>query len=65
LENVKGVYLIVDKSNGKMYVGSAYGDTGIWCPLHLADVVPDNGLTESGIATFCWGDHNSLRRGVK
>jgi hypothetical protein len=30
LENVKGVYLIVDKSNGKMYVGSAYGDTGIW-----------------------------------
>ena len=30
LENVKGVYLIVDKSNGKMYVGSAYGDAGIW-----------------------------------
>ncbi|MFM5838901.1 GIY-YIG nuclease family protein [Aeromonas rivipollensis] len=30
LENVKGVYLIVDKSNGKKYVGSAYGDTGIW-----------------------------------
>lgn len=30
LENVKGVYLIVDKSNGKMYIGSAYGDSGIW-----------------------------------
>lgn len=30
LENVKGVYLIVDKSNGKKYVGSAYGDAGIW-----------------------------------
>ena len=30
LVNVKGVYLIVDKSNGKMYVGSAYGDAGIW-----------------------------------
>jgi hypothetical protein len=30
LENVKGVYLIVDRSNGKMYVGSAYGDNGIW-----------------------------------
>ena len=27
---VKGVYLITDKSNGKRYVGSAYGDTGIW-----------------------------------
>ncbi len=30
LENVKGVYLIVDKCNGKKYVGSAYGDFGIW-----------------------------------
>ena len=30
LENVKGVYLIVDKSNGIKYVGSAYGDAGIW-----------------------------------
>jgi len=28
--NVKGVYLIVDKNNGKKYVGSAYGDGGIW-----------------------------------
>lgn len=30
LENVKGVYLITDKSNGKRYVGSAYGTSGIW-----------------------------------
>ncbi|HFO0254484.1 TPA: GIY-YIG nuclease family protein [Raoultella ornithinolytica] len=30
LTSVKGVYLITDKSNGKKYVGSAYGDTGIW-----------------------------------
>jgi hypothetical protein len=30
LSNVKGVYLISDKSNGKKYVGSAYGDMGIW-----------------------------------
>ena len=30
LSNVKGVYLIVDKSNGKQYVGSAYGSEGIW-----------------------------------
>lgn len=27
---MKGVYLIIDRSNGKMYVGSAYGDSGIW-----------------------------------
>ncbi len=30
LRNVKGVYLISDKSNGRKYVGSAYGDSGIW-----------------------------------
>ncbi|MCY4313876.1 MAG: GIY-YIG nuclease family protein [Gammaproteobacteria bacterium] len=30
LENIKGVYVITDKSNGKAYVGSAYGDSGIW-----------------------------------
>ncbi len=30
LINVKGVYLITDTSNGKRYVGSAYGDFGIW-----------------------------------
>ena len=30
LENVKGIYLIADKSNGKKYVGAAYGDSGIW-----------------------------------
>ena len=29
LENVKGVYLIVDKCNGKKYVGSAYGEDGL------------------------------------
>jgi len=30
LKNVKGVYLITDQSNGRRYVGSAYGATGIW-----------------------------------
>jgi hypothetical protein len=30
LESVKGVYLITDKLNGKKYVGSAYGNAGIW-----------------------------------
>ena len=30
LENVKGVYLITDTNTGKRYVGSAYGDEGIW-----------------------------------
>ena len=30
LENVKGVYVITDTSTGLRYVGSAYGDQGIW-----------------------------------
>ena len=30
LSNVAGVYVIVDKKNGKHYVGSAHGGEGIW-----------------------------------
>ena len=30
LGNVKGIYVICDKSNGKKYVGSASGNAGIW-----------------------------------
>ena len=30
LQNVKGVYLITDTSNGKKYIGAAYSDGGIW-----------------------------------
>lgn len=30
LQNVKGVYVISDTRNGKKYIGSAYGDSGIW-----------------------------------
>lgn len=30
LEHMKGVYVIHDRTSGKPYVGSAYGDTGIW-----------------------------------
>lgn len=30
LQNVKGVYVIADKKTGKKYVGSAYGEKGIW-----------------------------------
>jgi len=30
LSNVKGVYLITDRSTGKLYVGSAIGNLGIW-----------------------------------
>ncbi len=30
LENIKGVYLICDRQNGKKYVGSAYGEDAFW-----------------------------------
>ena len=30
LENVKGIYLLTDEKSGKRYVGSAYGETGVW-----------------------------------
>ncbi len=30
LKSVKGIYLIVDKTTGQQYVGSAYGEDAIW-----------------------------------
>jgi hypothetical protein len=30
LSSVKGVYLVADKSNGRLYVGSAYGEENLW-----------------------------------
>ncbi len=30
LSSTKGVYLITDKTNGKLYVGSAYGENAFW-----------------------------------
>jgi len=56
LMGVKGVYCIHDKSNGRKYIGSAYGDTGIWSRwaqyvgsghgnnVHLRKVVDEMGM---------------------
>lgn len=30
LANLKGIYLLRDRTDGAMYVGSAYGESGIW-----------------------------------
>lgn len=30
LSSVKGIYLILDEKEGKQYIGSAYGEQGIW-----------------------------------
>lgn len=56
LENIKGVYLITDTHTSRIYVGSAYGDDGIWSRLstyienghggnvELRNLVNENGL---------------------
>lgn len=56
LMGVKGVYCIHDKSNGRKYIGSAYGDAGIWSRwtqyvnnghgnnVHLRKVVDELGM---------------------
>lgn len=30
LGNMKGIYMLTDRNTGKRYIGSAYGDRGIW-----------------------------------
>lgn len=30
MENIKGVYLITDTNTGRRYIGSAYGEQGVW-----------------------------------
>lgn len=38
LTNVKGVYLVTDRTNGKHYVGAAYGEQAFWARwVHYAD----------------------------
>jgi hypothetical protein len=56
LNNMKGVYLICDSSNGKQYVGSVYGEYGFWSrwqqysenghggSLELRKVIEDEGM---------------------
>ena len=55
LESMKGVYVIHDNVTGQRYVGSAYGDTGIWqrwstyaATLHGGNVGLKTLLTEKG-----------------
>lgn len=42
LNNIKGIYCLTDKSTGKLYIGSAYGDNGI------AKRWEDYAITEDG-----------------
>jgi hypothetical protein len=59
LSGIKGVYCIHDRSNGKKYIGSAYGEFGIWSRwanyaytghggnVHLRSLVNESGLTHA------------------
>lgn len=59
LSGVKGVYCIIDRSNGKKYIGSAYGESGIWSRwsnyawsghggnVHLRQLVDEHGLSHA------------------
>jgi hypothetical protein len=46
LRSVAGVYLIADKSNGRHYVGSAYGEGGIWGRWEAYTKIGDGGNKE-------------------
>lgn len=59
LESMKGIYVIHDKETGRRYVGSAYGDTGIWqrwsvyaMTLHGSNVGLKELLAEKGEAAY-------------
>jgi hypothetical protein len=64
LENLKGIYLISDTSNGKLYVGAAYGEKAFWKRWsdyasngtggnkELEDILDENGLEHSSNFNF-------------
>lgn len=55
LSAVKGVYLITDTKTGRLYVGSAYGDDGIWG--RWRDYVKTNGHGgNKSLAALCGTD---------
>jgi hypothetical protein len=57
LSNIKGVYLITDRKNGRHYIGSAYGDDAFWSrwraysitahgkDVELIEILEKNGAT--------------------
>lgn len=59
LSGVKGVYCIIDRSNGKKYIGSAYGEAGIWSRwsnyawsghgdnIHLRLLIEEHGISHA------------------
>ena len=63
LSNVKGVYIIMDNQTGQSYIGSAYGNDGIWSRLNcyvntghgwndgLVELIKEKGM-EYALANF-------------
>ena len=46
LESAKGVYLITDTRTGRLYVGAAYGDRGVWSRWREYSETGDGGNAE-------------------
>ncbi len=58
LEHMKGVYVIHDRTSGKPYVGSAYGDTGIWARWsQYAETLHGNNLDLRALVETMGPDH--------
>ncbi|MEB2780202.1 GIY-YIG nuclease family protein [Algoriphagus sp. C2-6-M1] len=61
LSSTKGIYLISDTKTGKLYVGSAYGEYGIWgrwCKYVLTNGHGDNKMLKELIKNeFNYGSH--------
>jgi hypothetical protein len=53
LSVIKGIYLISDTKTGKLYVGSAYGEEGIW------------GRWKKYVSTNGHGDNKTLKELIK
>ncbi len=67
LSNIKGIYLITDSKTGKLYVGSATGESGIWQrwseyahSIHGGNVDLKGALKKSGDPKYHFGFNYSI-----
>lgn len=61
---VKGVYLIIDATNGRQYVGSAYGEAGIWSRL-CSYIATGHGWNDELVRTIQEKGHDYAMKNFK
>lgn len=59
LSSIKGIYLITDINTGKLYVGSAYGENGIWG--RWSDYISTSGHGNNKILRKLISNNNSYK----